>query len=118
MAALATFVPVLHNLDRVRALLSLIAGGAFARRRIAHKRKVRKRPNGEIAARAELRVMRELVVILVQAITDLLACFPSKSRRKEQIRRIEATLAKLQRILAERQKSWAGRGFRPLGQTT
>ena len=114
MAALATFVPVLHNLDRVRALLSLIAGGAFARRRIAHKRKVRKRPNGEIAARAELRVMRELVVILVQAITDLLACcFPSKSRRKEQIRRIEATLAKLQRILAERQKSWAGRGFGP-----
>jgi hypothetical protein len=75
--------------------------------RSAHKRKVRKRSNGEIAARAELRMTRELIVVLVQAITDLLACLPKDSRNSEQVVRIEATLDKLQGTLAERKKSWA-----------
>jgi hypothetical protein len=69
--------------------------------------KVKKRPNSDIAARLELWTMREIVVILVQAITDLLARFPQDSRNAEQVAHIEATLAKLHGTLAERQKEWA-----------
>ena len=70
-------------------------------------RKVKKRPNSDIAARLELWTMREIVVILVQANTDLLASVPKDSHNTKQIACIEATLAKLRGMLAERQKEWA-----------
>ena len=38
-------------------------------------------------------MMRELVIILVQAITDLFNCVPKDSRGTERALRIEATLA-------------------------
>jgi hypothetical protein len=60
-----------------------------------------------MAARLELWTMREIVVILVQANTDLLASVPKDSRNTKQIARIEATLAKLRGMLAERRKEWA-----------
>ena len=76
------------------------------RGRTAPRRKVKRRPNSDIAARAELWTMREIVVILVQAITDLLARFPQDSRNAEQVAHIEATLAKLHGTLAKRLKRW------------
>ena len=81
------------------------------RGRIAPRRKVEKRPDSDIAARAELRTMREIVVILVQANIDLLASVPKDSRNTKQVARIEATLAKLHGMLAERQKRWAREAF-------
>ena len=82
------------------------------RGRTAPRRKVKKRPNSDIAARLELWTMREIVVILVQANTDLLASVPKDSRNTKQIARIEATLAKLRGMLAERRKSWARDAFK------
>ena len=60
-------------------------------------------------------MMRELVIILVQAITDLFNCVPKDSRGTERALRIEATLAELRGTLAERQKRGA-RGSKRLTQ--
>jgi hypothetical protein len=87
--------------DRRRARASSNNGG-----RNTPRSKVKKRLDGDIAARVELRTMREIVVILVQANTDLLASVPRHSRNTKQVARIEATLAKLHGMLAERRKSW------------
>jgi hypothetical protein len=89
------------------------AGASWETRgRTAPRRKVEKRPDSDIAARVELRTMREIVLILVQAITNLLASVPKDSRNTKQVARIEATLAKLQGMLAERRKSWARETFK------
>ena len=66
-----------------------------------------KRHDGETIARAELRTMREIIVVLVQAITDLFDCLPKDVYATEKIVRIEATLARVQQTLAERQRHWA-----------
>ena len=64
-----------------------------------------KRPDGETIARAELRIMREIIVVLVQAITDLFDCLPKDIYATEKVMRFEATLARVQQELAERR--WA-----------
>ena len=65
-----------------------------------------KRLDREMIARAELKMMREIVVVLVQAINDLFDCVPKDSYAAEKIMRIEATLAKVQKALAERRQHW------------
>ena len=51
--------------------------------------------------------MREIIVVLVQTITDLFDCLPKDVYATEKIVRIEATLARVQQTLAERQRHWA-----------
>jgi hypothetical protein len=46
-------------------------------------------PNREIEERAELKMMRETLPVLVQAVTDLLACLPRDSYPTERIANIE-----------------------------
>jgi len=58
-------------------------------------------------ARAELKIMREIITVLVQAINDLFACLPKDLYDSEKITRIEGTLAKVQEALAERRQRWA-----------
>jgi hypothetical protein len=65
------------------------------------------RPTGETIAGAELKMMRELIVILIHAITDLFACLPKELYATEKVTRVEATLAKVHGALAERQQRWA-----------
>ena len=48
--------------------------------------------------------MREIIVVLVQTITDLFDCLPKDVYATEKIVRIEATLARVQQTLAERQR--------------
>jgi hypothetical protein len=57
--------------------------------------------------RAELKMMREIIVVLVQAITDLFACLPKDLYAAEKVTRIEATLANVHRVRAERRRRWA-----------
>jgi hypothetical protein len=65
------------------------------------------RLNGEVLARAELKMMRETVVVLVQAITDLFASLPKDLYAIQRVARIEARLAKLNAAIAERRQRWA-----------
>jgi hypothetical protein len=76
-------------------------------RRAKPSRRDAARADGEMIARAELEMMREIIVVLVQAITDLFACLPKDTYATEKITRIEETLAKVRRVLAERQQRWA-----------
>ena len=81
--------------------------GPNGRRRAKPSKRNTKRADGETIARAELRIMREIIVVLVQAITDLFACLPKESYATEKVMRIEATLARLREALAERRQRWA-----------
>jgi hypothetical protein len=76
-------------------------------RRRAKSPSTRKRPSGEGLLRAELTIMREIIVVLVRAITDLFDCLPKESFETEKVARIEATLANVHRALGERQRRWA-----------
>jgi hypothetical protein len=76
-------------------------------RRVKPSRQNATRADGEMIARAELAMMREIIVVLVQAITDLFACLPRHTYATEKITRIEQTLAKVHRALAERRQRWA-----------
>jgi hypothetical protein len=75
--------------------------------RTAHRHKVTKRPDGETAERAELRMMRELVVVLVQTISDLFNCLPKDVHKIEQVARVNAALAKLLGTLDKTRQRWA-----------
>ena len=50
--------------------------------------------------------MREIVVVLVQAITDLFDCLPKDLYQGEKVSRIEGTLAGVHALLAKRRKKW------------
>jgi hypothetical protein len=84
---------------------------------VARRTKVatRNASNGESMARAELKMMREVVVVLVQAIADLFASLPKDLYATEKVARIETKLAEINASLAERRQRWAteddGRGF-------
>ena len=77
------------------------------RRRAKASRRNTTRPDDETMARAELKMMREIIVVLVQAITDLFACLPKDLYATEKVTRIEATLTKVNQALAERRQHWA-----------
>jgi hypothetical protein len=61
-------------------------------------------PDRELVDRAELKMMRETLIVLVQAITDLLACLPKDSYPIQRIARIEASLAEVKDILARQRQ--------------
>jgi hypothetical protein len=91
----------------IRAGTTVRGASPKRRRRAKPSGRNAKRPSGETIARAELRIMREIIVVLVQAITDLFACLPKESYATEKVMRIEATLARLREALAERRQRWA-----------
>jgi hypothetical protein len=62
--------------------------------------------SSEMLLRAEVNVMREIVVILVQALTDLFECLPKDLYADEKVTRVEATLVGVRRALAERRQEW------------
>jgi hypothetical protein len=83
------------------------SGGTLGdERRVKASSRNAKRPDSEMIARAELKIMREIVVVLVQAINDLFDCIPKDSYAAEKIRRIEATLGEVQKALVERRQHW------------
>jgi hypothetical protein len=51
--------------------------------------------------------LRGIVVVLVQAITDLFASLPKDLYAAEKVERIEARLARMNAALAERRQRWA-----------
>jgi hypothetical protein len=51
--------------------------------------------------------MREVVAILVQAITDLAAVLPKDKYAARQVIRVEGALARMRDVLADRQRRWS-----------
>jgi hypothetical protein len=75
-------------------------------RRAKSSRRNATNSGGEMLLRAEVNIMREIVVVLVQALTDLFECLPKDLYADEKITRIEATLAGVRVALAERRQEW------------
>jgi hypothetical protein len=94
------------------------SGGSLGdERRVKASSRNAKRPDSEMIARAELKIMREIVVVLVQAINDLFDCIPKDSYATEKIKRIEATLGKVQKALVERRQHWETENDKGTGLT-
>jgi hypothetical protein len=81
--------------------------GSRGDHRVAPLGRKAKRPHGESDAHAELNVMREVVAILVQAITDLAAVLPKDKYAARQVIRVEGALARMRDVLADRQRRWS-----------
>jgi hypothetical protein len=64
----------------------------------------------EMLLRAEVNIMREIVVVLVQALTDLFECLPKDLYADEKVTRVEATLVGVRIALADRRQEWEAPG--------
>jgi len=82
------------------------AASPNGRRRVKSPKRRAPPSRREIVLRAELNTMREIVVVLVQAITDLFDCLPKDLYQGEKVSRIETTLAGVHALLAKRRKKW------------
>ena len=82
------------------------AASPNGRRRVKSLKRRAPPSRREIVLRAELKAMREIVVVLVQAITDLFDCLPKDLYQGEKVSRIEGTLAGVHGLLAKRRKKW------------